>query len=97
MLWRSQRVETTATGSRMNATSGPRRRPTGPHPERTAADEPTVPAQRTAADAYRVSDDQVHRARMAVARNAADSDDCRELLDMLGLIGDHGEPPPVRR
>ena len=82
----------------MNATSGPRRRPAGPHPERTATvDEPTVPAQRTAADVYRVSEDQVHRARMAVARNAVDSDDCRELLDMLGLIGDQGEPPPVGR
>lgn len=56
-----------------------------------------VPAQRTAADVYRVSEEQVHRARMAVARNAVDSDDCRELLDMLGLIGGPGEPPPVRR
>ena len=56
-----------------------------------------VPAQRTAADVYRVSEEQVHRARMAVARNALDSDDCRELLDMLGLIGEPGEPPPVRR
>jgi hypothetical protein len=34
---------------------------------------------------------------MAVARNALHSDDCRELLDMLGLIGESGEPPPVRR
>lgn len=56
-----------------------------------------VPAQRTAADVYRVSEDEVHRARMAVARNAVDSQDCRELLDMLGLLGDAGEPPPVRR
>ena len=56
-----------------------------------------VPTQRTVADVYRVSEDQVHRARMAVARNAQDSDDCRELLDMLGLIGEPGEPPPVRR
>ena len=84
----------------MNAT--PRRRPTGPHPERAGggaatADEPQVPAQRTAADVYGVSDEQVQRARIAVARNAVDSDDCRELLDMLGLIGDAGEPPPVRR
>ena len=96
----------------MSATPGPRRRPTGPHPERGATDtagvpEPRsgqesgvvsgVPAQRTAADVYRVSEEQVHRARMAVARNALDSDDCRELLDMLGLIGEPGEPPPVRR
>ncbi|WP_345410708.1 hypothetical protein [Actinomycetospora chlora] len=81
----------------MNATSGPRRRPTGPHPERSAPEEPSVPAQRTAADVYGVSDDQVHRARIAVARNSLDSHDCRELLDMLGLIGEGGDPPPVRR
>lgn len=85
----------------MNATSGPRRRPTGPHPERSGgagtADEPTVPSPRTAADVYGVTDEQVQRARMAVARNATDSEDCRELLDMLGLIGEPGEPPPVRR
>lgn len=56
-----------------------------------------VPAQRTAADAYRVSEEQVHRARVAVARNAHDPDDCRRLLDMLGLIGTAGEVPPVRR
>jgi len=86
----------------MNTTPTPRRRPTGPHPERTGAapgtvDEPQVPAQRTAADVYGVSEEQVHRARIAVARNAVDSEDCRELLDMLGLIGEPGEPPPVRR
>lgn len=62
-----------------------------------AAGSADVPAQRTAADMYRVSEEQVHRARMAVARNAVDSDDCRCLLDMLGLIGEPGEPPPVRR
>ncbi len=56
-----------------------------------------VPAQRTAADVYRVSEEQVHRARVAVARNAVDPDDCRELLDMLGLMGEAGDPPPVRR
>ncbi|HEY2224836.1 hypothetical protein [Actinomycetospora sp.] len=96
----------------MSAMPGPRRRPAGLHPERGATDtagvpEPRsghegglvtgVPAQRTAADVYRVSEEQVHRARMAVARNALDSDDCRELLDMLGLIGEPGEAPPVRR
>ncbi|GAA4850086.1 hypothetical protein GCM10023201_48030 [Actinomycetospora corticicola] len=90
----------------MNVTPGPRRRPAGPHPEATAVPAPRgsepgalagVPAQRTAADVYRVSEEQVHRARMAVARNALDSDDCRDLLDMLGLIGESGEPPPVRR
>ena len=43
-----------------------------------------IPTQRTAADAYRVSDDQLHRARMVVARNSADQEDLRQLLDMLG-------------
>lgn len=92
----------------MNVTPGPRRRPAGPHPENAAAAVPAqrgtesgtlagVPAQRTAADVYRVSEEQVHRARIAVARNALDSEDCRDLLDMLGLIGEPGEPPPVRR
>jgi hypothetical protein len=57
-----------------------------------------IPNQRTAADAYRVSDDQLHRARMVVARNSADSDDLRQLLDMLGLISANPDlPPPVTR
>lgn len=33
----------------------------------------------------RVSAAQVRRARLAVARNAHDADDCRLLLEMLGL------------
>jgi hypothetical protein len=58
----------------------------------------SIPAQRTAADAYRVSDDQLHRARMVVARNSDDSEDLRRLLDMLGLISANPEqPPPVSR
>ena len=61
------------------------------------AGDAAVPSQRTAADVYRVSEDQVHRARMAVARNSVDSEDCRELLDMLGLMSEAGEAPPVRR
>lgn len=57
-----------------------------------------IPTQRTAADAYRVTEDQVHRARIVVARNAADSEDCRRLLDMLGLIASSPDQlPPVRR
>ncbi len=57
-----------------------------------------IPTQRSAADAYRVSDDQLHRARMVVARNSSDSDDLRQLLDMLGLIsGNPDQPPPVSR
>ena len=57
-----------------------------------------IPTQRTAADAYRVSDEQVHRARLVVARNSADSEDLRQLLDMLGLISAQpDQPPPVSR
>lgn len=57
-----------------------------------------IPAQRTAADAYRVTEEQVHRARIVVARNAEDPEDCRRLLDMLGLIASSPDQlPPVRR
>ncbi|MBC8092842.1 MAG: hypothetical protein H7Y15_13050 [Pseudonocardia sp.] len=57
-----------------------------------------IPAPRTASDAYRVSDDQLNRARMVVARNSGDPDDLRELLDMLGLISSTPDlPPPVSR
>ena len=57
-----------------------------------------IPSQRAAADAYRVSDEQLHRARMVVARNSADSEDLRKLLDMLGLISTNpDQPPPVTR
>jgi hypothetical protein len=57
-----------------------------------------IPGPRSAADAYRVSDDQIHRARLVVARNCADPDDLRQLLDMLGLISGHpDQPPPVGR
>ena len=88
----------------MSTVPGPRR-PSGTPgsalaagpPRADATGAPAVPAPRTAADVYRVSEDEVHRARVAVARNAVDPDDCRELLDMLGLIGEAGEPPPVRR
>ncbi len=56
----------------------------------------SIPNQRSAADAYRISDDQLHRARMVVARNSGDSDDLRQLLDMLGLISANpDQPPPV--
>jgi hypothetical protein len=57
-----------------------------------------IPTQRTAADAYRVTEEQVHRARIVVARNAEDPEDCRRLLDMLGLIASSPDQlPPVRR
>ena len=55
-----------------------------------------VPFQR-GADPNRVTPDQVQRARMVVARNAVDNDDCRRLLDMLGLLeGPDGLPPVCR-
>ncbi|WP_232660687.1 hypothetical protein [Pseudonocardia sp. TRM90224] len=58
----------------------------------------SIPNQRSAADAYRVSEDQLHRARMVVAKNSSDSDDLRQLLDMLGLISANPDlPPPVTR
>ena len=57
-----------------------------------------IPHQRSAADAYRVSDDQLRRARLVVAKNSDDPDDLRQLLDMLGLISAHpDQPPPVTR
>ncbi|OZM84043.1 hypothetical protein [Pseudonocardia sp. MH-G8] len=57
-----------------------------------------IPSQRTAADAYRVSEEQLQRARMVVARNSGDSEDLRQLLDMLGLISANPDlPPPVTR
>jgi len=55
-----------------------------------------VPAQRTG-DSSRVTDDQIRKARLAVARGATDAEDCRLLLDMLGLApGDDGVPPVSR-
>lgn len=32
------------------------------------------------------SEETLHRARLAVAANSTDRDDCRMLLDMLGLL-----------
>jgi hypothetical protein len=52
-----------------------------------------VPAQR-GGEPNRVTTDQVARARLSVARSAVSADDCRQLLDMLGLIdGPDGMPP----
>lgn len=48
-------------------------------------------------DPHRVTADQVVRARLAVARSATDAEDCRTLLDMLGLIAGKDGIPPVRR
>ena len=55
-----------------------------------------VPAQRTG-DESRISAGQVQRARLAVAQNALGPEDCRQLLDMLGLWpGDDGTPAVMR-
>jgi hypothetical protein len=57
-----------------------------------------VPAQRSGqSDSQRVSDDQVRRARLAVANGAVGIDDCAQLLDMLGLtLGEDGQAPVQR-
>jgi len=57
-----------------------------------------VPTQRgAAADAPRVSDAQVRRARLAVTSGSHDIHDCAQLLEMLGLVADEGdERPPVQ-
>jgi hypothetical protein len=48
-----------------------------------------VPSQRTGrSDSQRVSNDQVRRARLAVANGAVGVEDCVQLLDMLGLTLD---------
>ncbi|KID29121.1 hypothetical protein HQ32_03411 [Prauserella sp. Am3] len=57
-----------------------------------------LPGQRSGhADAPRVSDDQVRRARIAVASGAQDAEDCAQLLDMLGLTPDDEGNTPVQR
>ncbi|RCW46976.1 hypothetical protein DFQ14_101319 [Halopolyspora algeriensis] len=55
-----------------------------------------VPAPR-AGEPGRVSPEQVHRARLAVARSADNAEDCKLLLDMLGLTPDEDGEPPVAR
>lgn len=56
----------------------------------------SVPSPR-GQDPHRVTPEQVDRARLSVARSASDADDCRRLLDMLGLIAGEDGIPPVRR
>lgn len=58
---------------------------------------PNVPTQRSGDGSGRVTDDQVRRARLAVASSARDADDCQQLLDMLGLIDDEDGTAPVTR
>lgn len=55
-----------------------------------------VPAPRNG-DPGRISAEQVHRARVAVARGAESAEDCKQLLDMLGLVPDDDGEPPVAR
>ncbi|WP_033290987.1 hypothetical protein [Amycolatopsis jejuensis] len=56
-----------------------------------------VPVQRGPAEGQRVSDDQVRRARLAVANGALGVEDCTQLLDMLGLSpGEDGQAPVQR-
>lgn len=58
---------------------------------------PNVPVQRSG-EPLRISNEQVHRARLAVARSALGAEDCRMLLDMLGLSpGEDGGTSPVQR
>jgi hypothetical protein len=58
----------------------------------------TVPSQRNGdAASGRVNEDQVRRARLAVASIAEDAEDCKQLLDMLGLVADDDGIPPVMR
>jgi len=57
-----------------------------------------LPSQRSSqADAPRVSDDQVRRARLAVAAGSTDAQDCAQLLDMLGLLPDDEGQIPAQR
>ena len=56
----------------------------------------SVPAQRSG-ETSRVTDEQVRRAQLAVAFGSHDVEDCRELLDMLGLVPGEDGVPPVRR
>lgn len=64
--------------------------------EPTPRHSPSVPAPRSG-EPPRISSEQVHRARVAVARSALSVEDCRQLLDMLGLVPDEDGVPPVSR
>jgi hypothetical protein len=55
-----------------------------------------VPSQRNG-ETSRVSEEQVRRAQLAVAASAHSVEDCRELMDMLGLVPGEDGVPPVRR
>lgn len=80
----------------MSGTNGARTSAVRTEQERGTAGD--IPSPRSAADAYRVSDDQVHQARIVVARNSQGPEDLKLLLDMLGLVSSNPDlPPPVSR
>lgn len=56
-----------------------------------------VPTPR-AGESTGISPEQVHRARIAVARGSENAEDCKQLLEMLGLAPDEedGEPPVTK-
>jgi hypothetical protein len=56
-----------------------------------------VPSPRSGGETSRVSAEQVRRAQLAVAAGAQGVEDCRELLDMLGLVPGEDGVAPVRR
>lgn len=57
-----------------------------------------VPTQRSGSpEPPRISDDQVRRARLAVAQGSLDVEDCAQLLEMLGLAPTDQDRPPVQR
>ena len=65
-----------------------------------AATPAALPAQRSGGspgETNRITDDQVRRARLAVAGSALNAADCAELLDMLGLVPDADGVAPVQR
>jgi hypothetical protein len=68
------------------------------HSEGTPSDtDGNVPAPRASEHPEDGVAGEVHRARLAVARGARDRDDCRLLLNMLGLAPDEDGIPPIRR
>jgi hypothetical protein len=71
--------------------SGPDRRPSHPPPNR-AGDVPIDNIDLGAA--YTITTGEAHAAALVVASYANDPDDARELLAMLGLIGDPRRPAP---
>ncbi|MBA8827203.1 hypothetical protein FHX42_004587 [Saccharopolyspora lacisalsi] len=70
------------------------RRFLGSQEEGSARPSGEVPVPRNG-DAGGMSPEKVHCARVAVARGARDAEDCKLLLEMLGLAPDESGEPPV--